>query len=172
MLDVSKFSAIHMLRDGRQVLIRAIKPEDRDGFVEAVSRASPDSLRRRFFTIRRHFSEQELERFSHVDFSSRVALTVVAEENGQPAIVGGGRYVMLDAERAEVAFALIDQYQGQGIGTALMRHLESFARQAGLKELIAEVLPENAAMLNVFRNSGLRPAVRQEQGVVHVTLRL
>jgi hypothetical protein len=97
MSEVAKFSAVHMLRDGRQVEIRAIRPEDRDGFVEAVSRASDDSLRRRFFAIRRNFSEQQLEFFSLVDFSSRVALTVLAEENGRPGIVGGGRYVMLDA---------------------------------------------------------------------------
>src|SRR3954447_1751274 len=123
MSEASTFSAMHELRNGRKVLIRATTPEDRDGFVEAVNRSSPESLRRRFFTIRRHFTEEELDHFSHVDFSSCVALTVVAEENGRPVTIGGGRYITLDTERAEVAFALIDQYQGQGIGTALMRHI-------------------------------------------------
>lgn len=75
-------------------------------------------------------------------------------------------------DRAEVAFALIDEYQGQGIGTALMRHLSSIARGAGLQELIAEVLPENAAMLDVFKKSGLHPTIRHERGVVHVTMQL
>ena len=172
MSEVAKFSAVQMLRDGRQVEIRAIRSEDRDGFIEAVSRASDNSLRRRFFAIRRYFSDQQLEFFSHVDFTSRVALTVLAEENGRPVIVGGGRYVMLDPGRAEVAFALIDEYQGHGIGTALMRHLSTIARGAGLKELIAEVLPENAAMLDVFKKSGLHPTIRHEPGAVHVTLHL
>jgi RimJ/RimL family protein N-acetyltransferase len=76
---------------------------------------------------------------------------------------------MLDPGRAELAFALIDEYQGQGIGTAL---ISTIARGAGLQELIAEVLPENAAMLDVFKKSGLHPTIRQERGVVHVTLRL
>ena len=44
---------------------------------------------------------------------------------------------------AEVAFVVIDDYQGQGIGAALLRHLAAIARSAGLKELVAEVLPEN-----------------------------
>ena len=73
---------------------------------------------------------------------------------------------------AEVAFVVVDQYQGQGIGAALMHHLAEIARGAGLKELIAQVLPDNAAMLKVFEKSGLPFDARREPGVVHVTLRL
>jgi RimJ/RimL family protein N-acetyltransferase len=172
MFEAAGFSAMHTLDDGRRVEIRAIRREDRDGFVEAVGRTSADSLRRRFFVVRRYFSDQEIEFFSNVDFVRRVALAVVAEEKGRPAIVGGGRYVVLEPGRAEVAFALIDEYQGKGIGTALMRHLAAIARQAGIRELFAEVLPENVAMLNVFKKSGLNPASRHEQGTVHVKLQL
>jgi hypothetical protein len=53
-----------------------------------------------------------------------------------------------------------------------MRHLASLARDAGLKELIAEVLPENRPMLKVFENSGLKLQTTQGDGVVHVTLQL
>jgi ribosomal protein S18 acetylase RimI-like enzyme len=85
-------------------------------------------------------------------------------------IVGGGRYVIVQPGRAEVAFAVIDEYQGQGIGTALMRHLAGIARAAGLKELIAEVLPENVPMLKVFEKSGLHCGTKRESGIVHVVL--
>jgi GNAT superfamily N-acetyltransferase len=71
---------------------------------------------------------------------------------------------------AEVAFAVIDDYQGQGIGTALMRHLALLARDAGMKELIAEVLPENIPMLKVFQKSGLGLQTKHRAGVVDVTL--
>src|SRR5882672_3353 len=172
MLEAARFSAIETLGDGRRVEIRALRHEDRDGFVAAIGRASTESIRRRFFSVRRYFSEQEIEFFSTVDFVNRVALTVVAEAGGRPVIVGGGRYVVIEPGRAEVAFALIDEYQGKGIGAALMRHLVALAREAGLKELVAEVLPENTAMLSVFRKSGLQPTTRQERGVVHVTLPL
>jgi ribosomal protein S18 acetylase RimI-like enzyme len=56
--------------------------------------------------------------------------------------------------KAEIAFAVVDQYQGQGIGAALMHHLAAIAQTAGLEELIAEVLPDNLAMLKVFEKSG------------------
>ena len=172
MSDVARFSAIETLRDGRRVEIRALRHEDRNGLEEAVSRTSAESLRRRFFSLRRHFSDQEMEFFSNIDFVNHVALVVVADEGGGPVIVGGGRYVVLEPGRAEVAFALIDDYQGQGIGAALMRDLAAIARDAGLKELIAEVLPENMAMLKVFKKSGLQPTVRRDAGITHVALQL
>jgi ribosomal protein S18 acetylase RimI-like enzyme len=74
--------------------------------------------------------------------------------------------------KAEVAFAVVDQYQGQGIGAALMRHLAAIARGAGLEELIAEVLPDNIPMLKVFEKSGFRLSTKREPQVVHVVLRL
>ena len=172
MSEIAKFSAIETLRDGRRVEIRALRHEDRTGLEDAVRRASAESLRRRFFAVRRHFSEQEMEFFSDIDFVSHVALVVVADEGGGPVIVGGGRYVVLEPGRAEVAFALIDDYHGQGIGAALMRDLAAIARDAGLKELIAEVLPENMAMLQVFKKSGLQPTMRREDGIMHVALQL
>ena len=99
-------------------------------------------------------------------------LVAVVEESARPTIVGGGRYVVVKPGTAEVAFAIVDEYQGQGIGSALLRHLAIIARSVGLRELIAEVLSENAPMLNVFKKSGLDLSTKRESGVVHVTLRL
>ena len=96
----------------------------------------------------------------------------MAEEDGKPVIAGGGRYVVIKPGQAEVAFAVIDQFQGQGIGSALLRHLSSLARKAGLREFVAEVLPENAAMLKVFVKSELEVTTRRESQSIHVVLRL
>ena len=73
---------------------------------------------------------------------------------------------------AEVAFVVIDQRQGQGIGGALMKHLAAIARQAGLKEFVAEVLPENVPMLRVFDKSGSSLSKKLEAGVMHIVLQL
>jgi RimJ/RimL family protein N-acetyltransferase len=67
---------------------------------------------------------------------------------------------------------VVDKYQGQGLGTLLMRHLARLARDAELRELIAEVLPENAPMMKVFERSGLKLATKAEPGVLHVSLQL
>src|SRR5262245_2953915 len=172
MFEAAKFSAAEVLRNGRRVEIRALRPDDQAGLVEAVSRTSDQSLYRRFFGVRRGFSEMEVAFYVNVDFVNHVALVAVVEEGGRKMIVGGGRYVVVQPGTAEVAFAVVDEFQGQGIGAALMRHLTTIARHGGLTELIAEVLPDNSAMLKVFERSGLRFSTRREPGVVHITLQL
>ena len=87
-------------------------------------------------------------------------------------IAGGGRYIVVQPGQAEVAFVVVDEYQGRGIGGALMRHLTSIGRTAGLRTFIAEVLPENIPMLQLFKKSGLPLGMRREDQVVHVTIGL
>jgi RimJ/RimL family protein N-acetyltransferase len=172
MLDAANYSAVSTLRDSRRLEIRAFRPDDRADFISAAGRISPQSLYRRFFAVKRGFTEREKEFFLNVDFDRHVALVALIEEAGQNVIVGGGRYVVVQPGKAEVAFAIVDQYQGQGIGSLLMQHLAAIARAAGLQELIAEVLPENKAMLKLFERSGLHMSTTPESEVVHVNLQL
>lgn len=172
MTAAADYSAVETLRNGQRVEIRALRPQDRDEFVAAAGRLSGKSLYRRFFAPKPHFSEKERAFFLEVDFVGHVALIAVLEEGGTPVIAGGGRYVVTKPGQAEVAFAVVDQYQGQGIGMTLVRHLAVIARNAGIRELIAEVLPHNAAMLKAFEKSGLRVGTKRESGTVHVTLKL
>jgi RimJ/RimL family protein N-acetyltransferase len=170
--EAARYSAIETTRDGRRIEIRALRPADQAGLLAAVDRSSSQSLHRRFFGVRRHFSAKEIDFFVKVDFVSHVALVAEMDEAGRTVIVGGGRYVVVQPGTAEVAFAVVDEYQGQGIGAALMRHLTTIARHGGLERLVAEVLPDNAPMLGVFEKCGLRVGKRLEPGVVHVTLDL
>jgi GNAT superfamily N-acetyltransferase len=169
--DVARFSAIEVLRDGRRVAVRALWPTDLPALLDAIRRVSESSLLRRFFGVKRHFSEKEIDYFVHVDFISHVALVCLADA-GRGPIIAGGRYVLVRPSVAELAFVVTDAYQGQGLGAALLRHLVSIARDAGLRQLIAEVLAENAPMLRVFNRSGLHQTTRRDGAVVHVALDL
>ncbi len=172
MLHAAKYSAIEVLRTGRRVEIRALRPEDRSDLLAAVDRTSTESLYRRFFGVRRGFTEQEVDFFLNVDFANHVALVAVVEESGLPVIAGGGRYIILQPGKAEVAFAVVDQYQGKGIGGALMRHLAAIARGTGITELTADVLSDNIPMLKVFEKGGCRVSTKRDSQVVHVALQL
>jgi ribosomal protein S18 acetylase RimI-like enzyme len=138
----------------------------------AIERTSTQSLQRRFFVTKRGFSEKEIDFFIDIDFQKHVALVAQLDEDDRSSIVGGGRYILIGPGQAEIAFVVVDAYQGQGIGTLLMRHLAVLARDAGLKELIAEVLPENTAMLKLFKKFGFRPGTRREPQVIHLCLQL
>jgi GNAT superfamily N-acetyltransferase len=172
MLGPGKYSAIELLRDGRKVEIRALRTEDKADMLAAIDRTGTESRYRRFFGAKRDFSEKEVAFFLNIDFTNHVALVAVVEEEGRAVIVAGGRYVTVRPGVAEVAFTVIDDYQGQGIGAALLRHLAKIARGAGLKEFTAEVLPNNSPMLKVFEKSGLKFRTKREAGAVHVALQL
>jgi len=157
MSEISAYSAQESLRDGNRVEIRALRPEDQADMLAALEHTSPDSLQRRFFVMKRHFSEKERAFFMNIDFENHV---------------GGSRYVVFESGRAEVALIVIDAWQGRGLGSILVRHLVKLARDAGLKELTAEVLPENRAMLKIFGNLGFKRAARSDPHTVHLALDL
>lgn len=173
MIEPANYSAIELLRDGRTIEVRALRPQDQQALVSALDRSSPLSIFRRFLGAKRHFTEQEISYFMNADFVDHVALVALADENGRSVVIGGGRYIVMpQTARAEVAFAVVDQYQGQGIGAALLRHLVILARNAGLEEFVADVLSSNTAMLKLFENSGLSMSTTRESEILHVTVRL
>jgi RimJ/RimL family protein N-acetyltransferase len=166
------YSAREQLRDGRPIEIRAQRPDDEADMLAAVARTASQSLYRRFFATRRGFSDKEKAFFMHIDFVNHVALVVEIDEGTRRAIIGGGRYIVTAPGEAEVAFIVVDAYQGQGIGALLTRHLVGLARAAGLKQLAADVLPENMPMRRVLDKFGFRATRSVDPQVTHLTLPL
>jgi GNAT superfamily N-acetyltransferase len=167
-MDAARYSAQDVLRDGTPVEIRALRPSDREGMQRALGRMSMDSIVRRFFSPRAGFSEAEVTRFVEVDFSGHVALVAVIAGH----IVGGARYIVLTPGRVEMACAVEDSFQGRGLGSVLLRHLGGIAREAGIREVIADVMPGNQGMLRLLRSSGLPTTSERDPDAVHVTLSL
>ena len=173
MPEAAEYSVREHLRDDRPITIRALRPDDRAGMLAAIGRTSMQSLQRRFFVPKKGFSEREMAFFLDIDFriprrhrrGNRLKMDARSS-------CGGGRFIVVQPGQAEIAFIVVDAYQGQGIGTILMRHLAVLARDAGLKELVAEVLPENTAMLKLFKKFGFRPDSKGSPQVVHLTLQL
>jgi len=171
-LDAAHYAVTSRLRSGAALQIRSLLPSDREEMLAAVGRFSPEALYRRFFAPKRFFTEREIEFYLNVDFKSHVALVAVLEEDGKKIIAGGSRYIVARPGTAELAFAVDDPHQRLGIATHLIASLIALARDAALRELTAEVLPENVAMLKVFERCGLPVRTRRERGVVHVTMAL
>src|SRR4029078_5661023 len=88
---------------------------------------------------------------------------------GQERIVAVAEFMRLrDETTAEVAFAVADELQGRGIGMRLLEELRAPAAAAGIERFVAEVLPENTAMLGVFRDAGFEVTRELEGGEVEV----
>ncbi|UXN30717.1 GNAT family N-acetyltransferase [Glutamicibacter sp. M10] len=152
-----------VLRDGTTAHLRPITPRDAQALQEMHKHQSETSVYLRYFTYKSSLTPKELERFTNVDHTNRVAFTVVRGSK----IIGVGRYDRLDNPReAEVAFNVSDEYQGTGIGSILLEHLAAAAREKGIEKFAAEVLPENRKMLTVFSEAGYAVARHFEDGVV------
>jgi len=172
MSEAINYTARELLRDGSPIEVRALRREDEADMLAAVERTSVQSLQRRFFVMKRHFSEKERAFFMEVDFNNHVAIVAVLEDSGRKVIAAGGRYIVFEPGRAEMAFVVVDTWQGRGLGSILMRHLVTIAKDAGLQELTAEVLPENAAMRKVFSKFGFKSALSSDPQTIHLVLKL
>jgi len=154
-----------VLVDGGTVHVRPITPEDADALVAFHSRLSDETVYFRFFSPMPALSQKQVERFTNVDHDRRVALVAELADR----LVGIARYERLPGtDSAEVAFVVADAHQGRGIGTALLEHLASAARERGITRFVAETLTENAPMLDVFRSAGFDEHARFDGGVAHV----
>jgi RimJ/RimL family protein N-acetyltransferase len=175
MMNAAKYEAVEALKNGASVKIRSVHPDDKGRFSEAFRNLEAGSIRTRFFHHKKSLTDQDLKAATEVDFERDVALVAVIEKNGTEIIIAGARYAVLEAaaERAaEVAFTVEEDYQGQGLAGRLLRHLILIAREKGLSRFVAEVLPENKAMLGVFSRSGLPITQTVSDGTAHISLSL
>jgi acetyl coenzyme A synthetase (ADP forming)-like protein len=156
-----------VLTDGGTVHLRPITPGDADALRQFHQSLSLETTYFRFFSPHPELSDDEVTQFTHVDYDRRVA--IVAELGGD--IVAVGRYEGLDDSRtAEVAFVVTDAHQGRGLGTLLLEQLAAAARERGINRFVAETLPNNRRMIQVFRDAGFEVLQRWEEGAVSVEL--
>lgn len=122
----------------------------------ALKQMSARSLWQRFAGGVRELSESQLDYLTDVDGVGRVAWCAVVLEEGVYHGIGVSRYVRLQEapEVAEFAVTVIDPFQGQGVGRALLERLIASARDNRIKTLRGFVFPDNGAMLNLCRSLG------------------
>lgn len=159
------FESDVVLRNGRTLHLRPVRPEDRDRLLELYQGLSSDSLYFRFFDVR---TPDAALRDSPTDVDYDTDFGVVSELGGQ--LAGIAHYFRSrNPKVAEVAFAIADSAQGCGIGTRLLEKLVDVARTKGIEMFRAEVLPENQKMLDVFLCSGFNVTSKTAEGAVSVT---
>lgn len=154
------------LRDGSTARIRPVAASDRDAVVEFLRGLSPASIGMRFFG--QPNIEQAARWSTEVDYRDRYALVAVSGPGQE--VVAHAEYVRDRDESAEVAFAVADAWQGRGIATIMLAQLASAAEEHGIGTFLAEVLPQNHQMIQVFADSGFEPRLQAREGVIEVEL--
>jgi GNAT superfamily N-acetyltransferase len=163
------------LRDGSAVRIRGVGPDDRDRYLAGWERFSAQSRVRRFFTPMPNLSESLLDYFIHADQVHHIAIAAmeVAEDGTEGPGLGVARCIRLadDPGAAELAVGVVDDWQGRGLGSALVDRVVELARERGFEKLTGEVLDENWAMRTVFDRRGAT-WTRGEPGAHHFEIPL
>lgn len=161
------------LADGRELLVRPIRPDDEPMIKDMFYSFSEQTKYLRYHGTLKSLPHNRLQVFCNVDYDAEMALIIAHGEGGQAEIIGVGRYLMTPGTRtAEMAFAIRDDWQRQGLGTRLFKRLVEIAGRSGIQQFHADVLPQNSGMLKIFHRSGLNIATVTNDGVVGVTIRL
>jgi RimJ/RimL family protein N-acetyltransferase len=177
-MEPSKYYKEETLPDGSKIVIRAIRPDDRELFARAFQQftKSPESVRFRFHGFKRSLSESEAIQMTEVDFVDHVGLVATFGPGPEQPLIGAGRYIVCvngtNHNRAEVAFAVLHEHQGKGIGSLLLHQLAMIGRAQGLHEFQAEVLADNRQMIAVLKGSGFPIDRSTEVGVDRVLLKI
>ena len=154
-----------MLRDGGTCHLRPIRVDDRQRLRDFHARLSPETVYYRFFAPYPQLSDRDVERFTGVDYDQRAALVATMGDD----IIGVVRYDRLeDDDEAEVAFVIRDDHQGRGLATVFLEHIAQAARERGIRRFVAEILPDNIRMIDVFRHAGYRPVSDFVEGIVRM----
>jgi acyl-CoA synthetase (NDP forming)/GNAT superfamily N-acetyltransferase len=160
-----------LLRDGQVAHLRPITGADEKLLVDFYAEVSAESKYLRFFAPMPTLSDKDVRRFTHVDHRDRVAFVLTVGAN----MIAVGRFDTVPPEEthgggveAEVAFLVQDAHQGRGIAQLLLEHLAQAGRERGITKFVADVLPENSRMIQIFREAGYRVAGGYEDGVMRL----
>jgi acetyltransferase len=170
----NKYTAPWRLKDGTEVAVRAIRPEDEALLVAFHDSHSPNTIRMRFFSMVKHLSRDSIIRLCHLDYDREMALVALhRNQEGSDQIAGVSRYY-LDPQTGDAEFAIVvgDAWQGRGLGYRLMKRLIDIAQERGVKRLVGSVLRENAPMLQLMHEMGFASQSQVDNTVVTQVLHL
>jgi RimJ/RimL family protein N-acetyltransferase len=160
------------LRDGSEIDIRPIRRSDKQRLRAGFERLSPESRYRRFFVPMPQLSSGLLKYLTEVDHHDHEALGALAADTGEG--VGIARFVRLEDEAnvAEVAVAVVDDWQGRGVATELLQRLAVRAREEGIERFSATCLAENREAIELFEEFGTARIGKAESGLIEAEIDL
>jgi acetyltransferase len=152
-----KYKMLWSLKNGQEVLLRPIKPEDEPLWLAMFQSFSEESIRYRFFEILKDTPHEVRVRYCNIDYDREIAIVAEAVENGQRKILGVTRLSMEpDGKSGEMAFIVSDYWQGFGLGTKMVDYVLDIAKERGVENIYAIMLPDNYRALTLTKKMGFK----------------
>lgn len=159
------------LKNGRGVAIRPARAGDVDGLKHIFHHMSKQDVYKRFFRHLSQLSFREMQSLCSVNFDTEVAFVAVTGQREAEEVVGTGCYFLNPSTNlAEVAYMIVSDWQGTGLGSALQRRLMEFGKKRGLRGFTAHVLRENLQMLELAKRMEGRVSSHFEEDSYEITV--
>jgi GNAT superfamily N-acetyltransferase len=152
LIFIEGYKSSFTLKNGKTVEFRPLLPSDEFAYRNFFYSLQEKTIYFRFFYKMRTFTHEVVQKqWASIDYRQNISIIGLVRKGGHKEIIAIGSYAKEDEERAEIAFVVREDYQGQGIASYLLGHLESIAKTNGFRAFSATVLRENSAMLRVFK---------------------
>jgi GNAT superfamily N-acetyltransferase len=153
--DLRQHTDVLRLASGKTLAVRFVEPDDSEALQGYFRSLSVRSRYNRFLGAISELPRTELDHFIHVGERDRFSVIAVMVIDGVETIVGEARYGFeADTANFEFGVSIDDRWQGQGIGSALLRNLECRAAAFGARRMFGDTLRSNDAMMGLARKSG------------------
>ncbi|HYB84047.1 MAG TPA: bifunctional acetate--CoA ligase family protein/GNAT family N-acetyltransferase [archaeon] len=167
----AKYIVPWKLKDGTEVTLRPVKPEDEPLELEFIRGLSTETSRFRFFQIIKDLPHDALVRFCNIDYDREMAIIAEKREGERVVEIGVSRLIIDPGKRrGEFAVVVADSYQSRGLGTKLVDMLIEFAREKGIETIYGTVMSENIKMIQLCEKLGF--TTRREHENVMAELKL
>ena len=167
----AKYIVPWRLRDGTEVTLRPVKPEDEPMELEFIRGLSTETSRFRFFQIIKDLPHDALVRFCNIDYDREMAIIAEKREGDRTIEIGVSRLIIDPGKKhGEFAVVVADNYQSRGLGTKLVDMLIEFAREKGIDTIYGTVMSENIKMIQLCEKLGF--TTRREHENVTAELKL
>jgi acetyltransferase len=152
-----KYELLWLLKNGQEVLLRPIKPEDEPMWLEMFQSLSEESIRYRFFQMLKDTPHEVRVRYCNIDYDREIAIVAEIVENGKRKILGVSRLsIESDEKSGEMAFIISDYWQGLGLGTKLVDYTLDIAKEKGVEGVYAIMLQDNYRALSLTKKMGFK----------------
>lgn len=174
--EAPDFNESVVLRDGTNIEIRPVRPDDAVRLQGLFGRLSAESIYFRFLEPRKQLPLDQAIRFATVNYRTSMAIVAVLDgDSDDPKIIGVARYGVEPGQEdlvAEAAIVVEDAFQNRGLGTQLLKRLLEYARTQGIEALQATIHQNNAKILRFIKKGGLPTERRLAGGVWEIEVKV
>ena len=164
-----EFVAERTLKDGTNIILRPIKPEDEPMWHDLMAGCSTESIWFRFSYLFKETTHDMATRYCIIDYDRELGMVAEVVEDGERKLIAVGRLVSdMNHEAAEYGVLVVDRWQGRGLGGVMTDHCLEVAKKWGVKSVVAETYKSNVRALATFRNRGFEMDDEKEEDVVLV----